>query len=147
MAPLNRKLLRDLWHMRGQFLAIALVLAGGVATLVLSVSTHGSLKQTRDAYYERHRFAHVFAFAKRAPETLAERIAALPGVRRVETRIVKDAILDMPGLDAPARARITSLPDSGVPVLNAPALSSGRLFRPRSDDEVLVGERFAEAHG
>ena len=78
---------------------------------------------------------------------MAERIAALPGVRRVETRIVKDAILDMPGLDAPARARITSLPDSGVPVLNAPALSSGRLFRPRSDDEVLVGERFAEAHG
>jgi putative ABC transport system permease protein len=40
---LTRKGLRDLWHMRTQALAIACVIAGGVATLVMSRSTLESL--------------------------------------------------------------------------------------------------------
>jgi putative ABC transport system permease protein len=38
MRALDRKLFRDLWHMKGQALAIAMVLASGVATYVMSLS-------------------------------------------------------------------------------------------------------------
>ena len=84
MRALDRKLLRDLWHMRGQVLAIAAVIMGGVATLVMSLSTYDSLVTTRDRFYSEYRFAEVFAPLKRAPEPVAERLRAIPGVERVE---------------------------------------------------------------
>ena len=91
MTALNRKLVRDLWEMKGQALAICLVIACGVATFVMSLSTLSSLKNTQEAYYDRYRFAHVFAHLKRAPNTLAERIATdmrtLPGVTDTLTTI------------------------------------------------------------
>ena len=44
-----------------QALAIALVMAAGVATLILGVGAHDSLVDTRARYYEANRFADVFA--------------------------------------------------------------------------------------
>ena len=80
MSALDRKLLRDLWLMRGQALAICLVMACGVATFVMSLSLLHSLETTQQRYYEHYRFAHVFAHVKRAPRTLLERLAEVPGV-------------------------------------------------------------------
>ena len=68
MRALDRKLLRDLRRLWAQALAIALVVAGGVATLLLAVGSHRSLDETRNAYYERHRFADIFATVRRAPK-------------------------------------------------------------------------------
>ena len=70
LSPLDKKALRDMWHMRGQILAVSLIIASGVAVLVMSLSTLESLDRTTAAYYERHRFAHVFAHAQRVPEQL-----------------------------------------------------------------------------
>ena len=39
VSALNRKQLRDLWDLRGQALAIAIVIAGGVATYIISFSS------------------------------------------------------------------------------------------------------------
>ena len=49
MRALDLKLFRDLWHMKGQALAIALVIAGGTATYILSSSTLDSLRTTQSA--------------------------------------------------------------------------------------------------
>ena len=49
---LDRKLLRDLWEMKGQSLAIAAVIGAGVAMFVTYLSNFDSLRRTRDAYYE-----------------------------------------------------------------------------------------------
>jgi len=46
MRALHRKLLRDLWRLRGQVLAIALVMASGVGVLVMSLTTVESLEET-----------------------------------------------------------------------------------------------------
>jgi len=94
MGALQRKLLRELWGMRGQVLAIALVLASGVATLVGSASTLDSLEQTQRAFYAEYRFAEVFADLKRAPAHLADRLRRLPGIAQAETRVVAGATLD-----------------------------------------------------
>ena len=94
LTVLERKLLRDLWRLKGQVLAIAMVIGAGVALAVMSFGTLGSLTETRNAYYERYRFADVFAQLKRAPERLARKIAQLEGVTGLETRIVANVTRD-----------------------------------------------------
>ncbi len=146
MSVLNRKLIRDLTRLWGQVMAIALVIAAGVATVVMALGTLHSLKETRTAYYERYGFGHVFAQAKRAPEFLADRIAEIPGVAQVSTRISEYVILDMPGMDEPARANIVSLPEGRQPELNRVVIRTGRMIRRGHPEEALIGEAFAEAH-
>ena len=147
MSPLNKKLTRDLWRLRGQVIAVAAVIASGVAVLSMSLSTTEALGETARAYYERYRFAHVFGKARRAPEHLADRIRLLPGVQSVSTRVVKTAILDIADFEEPVIGQFASIPERGEQELNALALRSGRLPQPGHADEVVLSEPFAEAHG
>jgi putative ABC transport system permease protein len=146
MSVLDRKLRRDLWHLRGMVAAISLVLLGGIATFVMARVTHESLAETRLVYYADQRFADVFASLVRAPEAVAERIAALPGVDRVETRVVAPVNIEIEGYGDPVTGRIVSLPERGEPILNVPWLRLGRLPAPFADTEVTVSEDFAAAH-
>jgi putative ABC transport system permease protein len=147
VSALTRKLLREAWRMRGQVLAIAVVIAGGVATLIMSLSSLDSLTLTRDAYYRDFRFAHAFASLKRAPESLRLSLEAIPGVQQVETRVVAAVNLDIPGFADPATGIMVSLPDGRNAELNRLYLRLGRLPDPGRDREVVVSEAFAKAHG
>lgn len=147
MAVLDIKLLRDLRRLWAQALAISLVIAGGVATLVLAVGSHRSLEQTRAAYYERYGFADVFAVVRRAPKALVSQIAEIPGVAAVDARIAKLALLDIPNFREPASGQFISLPDIGEPALDRLYLRVGRMPEPEAIAEVVVNENFANAHG
>ena len=147
MNPLNRKILRDLWRIKGQALAIALVIGSGVAMYVMALGALASLEETRNVYYERYRFADVFVPLKRAPETFKHAVAAVPGIKSVETRIKKFVTIDVPGLAEPATAELVSLPAGKEPLLNLLHLREGRLPEVTRPDEVVVGEAFAIAHG
>jgi putative ABC transport system permease protein len=146
MRMLDRKLLRDLRRLWAQTLAIALVMASGVATLVLAVGAYRSLDESRAAYYERNRFSDVFASLTRAPVGYADQLAAIPGVAAVDPRIVKFALLDVPGLLEPASGLVISLPDAHEPTLNRLHVRAGRLPEAGRLDEVTVNESFALAH-
>lgn len=143
---LDRKLLRDLRRIWAQTLAIAAVLACGIMMLVGMTMTQRTLEGTRTAYYERHRFADIFAAASRAPETVLQEIAGIDGVAQVEGRISFRAVLDIEGMDEPATARVVSVPVLGNR-LNVPLLRRGRLPDPDHADEVAVNEPFGAAHG
>ena len=147
MRAINHKLQRELWQMRGQAMAIALVIASGIATYVMSLSTLESLLLTRNTYYRDYRFAEVFASLKRAPESLASRIGEIPGVARVETRVVASVSLDVAGFADPVSGVLVSVPDFGEPLLNRLYLRQGRMVQPERDDEAVVHEAFAQAHG
>lgn len=146
MSALNRKTLRDLWQMKGQALAIALVIGCGIALFVLSRSLLHSLTLTQQTYYDRYHFADVFAPLKRAPDSLGDRIKEIPGVARLETRIVVGVNLTVEGLPEPAMGRLVSLPDTREPTLNQLFLRKGRWLTPRRDDEILASEAFALAN-
>ncbi len=146
LSALDRKLLRDIWEMKGQALAIAAVIAAGVTMFVTYLSNFDSLRRTRGEYYEQARLADVFASLKRAPASLEARLAAIPGVETIETRVVADVTLDVPGLAEPATARLISLPDRGRPRLNDVYLRKGRWVNPEKSDEVLASEMFCEAN-
>jgi putative ABC transport system permease protein len=144
---LDRKLLRDLWAMKGQALAIAVVIGAGVTMFVTYLSNFESLERTRAAYYADARFADVFASLTRAPLTLVPRIARIPGVAAVDPRVVMDVTLDVAGMPEPAVARLISLPASGEPRLNTVYLRRGRWVDPARPDDVLASETFCETHG
>jgi putative ABC transport system permease protein len=147
VTALDLKLARDMWRMRGQILAIALVLAAATATFVLSVGVHRSLSATRDAYYARNHFADVFVSMTRAPRAVVARITAIPGVQRAEGNIVQYATLDFPGRSEPIRVLINSVDEFGRSHLNAVTLRKGILPRPEHAGDVAVDESFAEANG
>jgi putative ABC transport system permease protein len=147
MTALNRKLMRDLSQLKGQAAAISLVMACGVATFVLSVSTYRSLDGALTTYYDRYRFADVFAHLKRAPNAVAARVADVPGVARVQTRVVVDVTLDVPGMSEPAVGRLVSVPDVPTPGLNQVYIRAGRYVEPGRRGEILAHESFAAAHG
>lgn len=147
MSALTRKLLRDLWHTKGQAVAISLVMASGIAMFVMSLCTLESLKLTRDVYYNQSRFAHVFASLKRAPRSLSERIAAIPGVLGVQVRTVADVTLDVEGMAEPGVGRLISVPDQQPPAINRIHLRRGRYIDPTREGEVVISESFADAHG
>jgi len=146
MRALDIKLLRDLRRLWPQALAIALVMAAGVATLILGVGAHDSLSTTRARYYEENRFADVFASLTRAPNTLKPEIAAIDGVSAVDTRIEKIALADMPGMAEPASVLLVSLPGGRPQALNRLHLRSGRMPDPLGM-EAVASVGFARAHG
>lgn len=147
MRALDIKLVRDLKRLWAQALAIALVVAGGVATILLGVGSYRSLEETHIAYYERYRFADVFASVRRAPTTLVERVKEIPGVSAVEARITKLALLDIPNVREPAVGQFISLPENRQQALNRLHLRTGRMPDPGRTDEIVVNESFALAHG
>ncbi len=140
-------LLRDLWRLRGQVLAAAVVVACGIAALVAMYSTYYSLIRARSSYYADYRFADVFAQLKRAPRSLVEEIQRIPGVAQVGVRAVRTVVLDVPGLAEPATGRLISVSDRPQSGLNALALIRGRIPTPAAADEVLASDTFARANG
>lgn len=146
MAMLDRKLIRDLARMWAQVLTIALVMACGVATIIIAVGAYRSLEETRRAFYDRSRFADVFASASRAPLGLRQALSAIPGMSSLELRVVKPVLLNIEGMVEPATAIAVSIPDSGGSAVNRLYLRTGRLPDPLRGNEVAVVETFAAAH-
>src|SRR5215470_319330 len=102
MSALSMMLIRDLLRLRGQVIAMALVVASGIATYVTMRSSYESLLVSQAEYYEAYRFADVFVHLKRGPESVVTDIGAIPGVGTTESRVVVEVTLDVPGLDEPA---------------------------------------------
>jgi putative ABC transport system permease protein len=147
MNSLDLKLIRDIGHMKGQMVAVSLVMACGLGMMIMARSLILSLESTRDAYYEAQRFAKVFIDLKRAPNAVRNRLSEIPGISAVDTRVTGKVTLDLPGQSEPADGTILSLPEDRPQQLNKLVIRRGRLPEIRSHGEVVVGEAFANAHG
>ncbi len=146
MTPLDRKLLRDLWRIKSQAMAIALVMAVGVLLLIMMDGMLNSIVQTRQAYYDRYRLADVFAPVVRAPNRVLDSIAKVEGVASVEGRIIGGALVDLEHTAVPIRAQTVSLPENRVARLNELYLAEGRRPDPSRPEEIILLQGFANAH-
>ena len=146
LSALHTKLLRDLARSLGQVATIALVIACGIASFVALRANYGSIQAARSEFYERQRFADVFAELERAPESVRERLERLPNVTRVQTRVVEAAVVPLGRGEQPARARVVSL-ESEPEALNAIQVREGRRPEPGRASEAVLLQGFADAHG
>lgn len=146
MQMLHRKLWREFLRMKGQAIAIALVIACGVASFVTMRSMYRSLLASQADYYAGYRFAQVFADLKRAPDSITFRLRQIPGIAELQTRVVEDVTLDVPGLDEPAVGRLISIPQYPAPMLNDLFIRKGRYILAGATDEVIASEAFAKAN-
>jgi putative ABC transport system permease protein len=147
MRALTRKLMRDVLRLKGQLMAVSVVMGCGLAMMILSRSLIRTLEGARAAYYRDYGFADVFCEVKRAPRRVAQRLAELPGVGAVETRVTGRATLEMPGMQEPVDGLFLSIPDGAEPQLNRLCVRRGRLPDPARRGETVVGEAFATVHG
>lgn len=146
MNAIDIKLWRELWNMRIQALAIAMVIVSGVSIFIMSLSTYDSLYQTRETYYKENHFADVFASLKRAPLSVVKQIQAIPGVDKVETRVITYVNLDIKGYNDPVSGHLISVPHASKGLLNQIYLRTGRLIEQDRDNEIILSEEFAKAH-
>ncbi len=147
LSTLNRKLLRDLGAMKGQIAAIAVVIAAGVMTLILLVTSLDSVRLSQEKFYADYQFADLFASVTRAPESLISALGDIEGINLVETRVLAPVRLEVPGFDDPVRGQLLSIPDGRQPLLNRLHLVSGSLPESGRSDQIVISQPFAEAHG
>lgn len=145
MRTLDQKLLRDLWRLKWQLAAIAVLIACGVSVAVMAFSTQKALVATQRAYYAQTRFADVFAAATRAPLSVVADLAHIEGAVTVDARAMKAGLMDVPGLLRPATVRLISLPDDDRRALNRIVVVTGRVPDPNRSDEAVGLKTFLDA--
>lgn len=147
MRTIHHKLLRDIWHLKGQVAAIGVVIAAGVMMLIVSVTSLDAVRVSQARFYDSHQFADLFVALVRAPERMAERLREQPGINQLQSRVQAPVRLDVADYPDPVRGVVLSIPDGRQPLLNRLFLRSGSLPDSGRSDQVLVSEPFAEAHG
>ena len=147
MNALQHKLQRDIRAMLGQILAIATVVAAGVMVLIISVSTKQSIELSQQRFYQTYQFADLFAQVTRAPNDLIRQVEQIDGVNIAETRIQAAARFSLAGFAEPIQGQIVSIPDYSEPLLNRLHYLYGGRPAVGAQNEIVVSEPFADAHG
>lgn len=147
MNALDRKLFRDIAKMKGQMFAVGIIMACGLAMMITVRSVILSLRNTQQTYYSDYRFADLFCDLKRAPNAVRTRLAAIPGIAAVETRVMSSLRIDLPGMVEPADGVVVSIPHDRPLRLNGIYLRTGRFPEVGKGNEVVVSESFAKVHG
>jgi len=144
MGVLNKKLVRDLWQSRGQFISVLIVVIIGVMFYSGINSAFRNLSDASEKYYREYRLGDLWASFYRAPESVEEKIKSLPFVKKATGRVVKDAKIDIS--EENAVVRIITLPDEKRDIVNDIMITSGRYFSVADSNQCLVEEGFFTAH-
>ena len=155
MRVLDRKLARELWDNKWLLSAIVSIIVVGVTCLVSMGSAYSNLTEAKRRYYRQCRMADFSIDLKKVPLAELESVGELPGVARIRPRIQFFATVDIESAAGatdesslePLNGLVLSLPDRREPILNDVVLKRGDYFTDRRQNEVIVNEAFALAHG
>jgi putative ABC transport system permease protein len=148
VSVLNRKLLRDMRAQVGVLLAVLAIIAVGASSFVSMRSAQRVLETSQHAYYSRYRFADFWVRVKKAPLSVVEQASRIQGIADLDARVVFDVILDVPGVERPLSGRLTSIPPGQLDeVINGIHILRGSGFSDDRDEETIIDDAFAQAHG
>lgn len=145
MNILHKKLVRDLWQSRGQFISVLIVVIIGVMFYSGINATFRNLTRASEKYYQDYRLGDLWVNVLKAPENMEDKIEAHPAVKKVTGRVVQDVKLDISGENA--MIRLITLPDIKKDVVNDIVIKAGRYFSDADSNQCLVEEEFYKAHG
>lgn len=147
MTALQHKLLRTIRTTLGQFLALVMIVVGGVAVYYGMNTAVNRLVEAQQSYYDEARFADYYFNVVRAPAGIVNQVQDVPGVIAATGRIQKDikVVRDDGTYDT---GRLTSYgPHTEI---NRLKLTEGRLFDANNasgDAEVLIDSQYALVWG
>ena len=143
----SRSLLREIRQRLGAILLLGALGAVGAGLLVGMLAVFYDLDASRARFYREQRLADFSLSLKRAPRSALEQVRRHPGVRHLEGRVRIEARVDLPGSPEPITSTALSLPRIRRPVLNDILLVSGTWFEGTRDDQTILNDAFARAHG
>jgi putative ABC transport system permease protein len=146
MLSLDKKLLRELWKIKGQVLAVTSVIACGITMYIAFYSAFLNLELSRDTYYAKYRFHDFSIQMEKAPLNSVFKIQNLPGVRAVSGRVVKDVTVSLKDKDELIIGRIIGLDSRKKSIIDNIHLVSGRLLTPGETNVCLVDDKFLKAN-
>jgi putative ABC transport system permease protein len=145
---LDVKLIRDLRAQAGVLLAIASIIAAGVACYVTMRSAYHSLGSARNRFYARCHMADFTINLKKAPLGALVALDRVEGIAEYQPRIQQSVMADLERSTEPTNGVVVSRPDRASPALiNDIVVQSGSDFSPNRQEEVIVNHAFARAHG
>jgi len=144
---LNLKLIRDIRFSPWLFLGIVLVVASGIALFDASYLSYYNLGRSYDLTYEKLNMADFTVDVQSAPQEVMRRIRRIPGVMQVEGRVIKELEIEQELATKRVIGRIISMPDRGLPSVNALHIVKGRPPAPGIRRELLLEHAFAKYHG
>jgi putative ABC transport system permease protein len=148
MKMLLKKSLRSLRSALGQYLALAAVVAGGVAVYYGANTTLAGLIASRDAVYRESRFADHYFDVLSAPRSLAITLQAVPGILEVAPRISLNVRI-VRNSAAQEAGRLISCEDQPDVGINRVRVLKGRRSERNGsiEPEAMIDHQYASAHG
>ncbi len=143
---LFKKTLRDMKSAWAQSLALAVIVALGIAGLVSMYGAYRDLSTSYNYAYDLLHFADVDFAVREAPEDVVQKISQLDGVKAAAGRLVIDTGYELPSGE-PIRARFIGLPPDGLPEVDSLDVREGRYFRPGEENVVVLESHFAKVYG
>ncbi|HET9730488.1 MAG TPA: FtsX-like permease family protein, partial [Acidimicrobiia bacterium] len=138
---LARKLRRDVWRQRNQFLAVVIVVAIGIAVFVAANDAYRNLKDSFATAYAEQRLPDA-VISGPGVQRAAASAASWPGQPFITARMQQD--LGARITNHALLARLVSIPDDGQPAVGKIALRQGRL---PGAGEVLIEQHLADHFG
>jgi len=143
MKLLLRKTVRDMKASWAQSLALIIIVALGIASLVAMAGAYRDLSSSYQRTYNELHFADVSFTVQAAPESVLDEVAAVSGVKAAAGRLVVDSGYELPNGD-PIRSRLIGAPPGHQPSVNALYIREGRFLNEDDRDAALVEAHFAD---
>ena len=144
MRKLDKRLVRQLNHSKGQFIAISMVIVLGLMIYVAMNSAYTNLEISLEYHFETHRFSDLFSEVMRISEANVDELNDLSGIKSVEGRLVYDVPLNVED-DEKVNIRLISSEYSDESQNSLYALEGQSTVL--KNDQCLVIEKFAAARG
>ena len=139
---LRRKLLRDMWRSKLQFVSMLLLCALGTWVFTGLDAAWRMLDRTIETYYEEQNLADFWVQLPGADREALRRLERLPGVERVQMRVNVEMDTDLP-----SEATLQVLGYDGEAAINTPLLREGEMLAEQDGRGLLLEEQFARANG
>ncbi len=143
LTKIDAMLLRMILKSKSQFLAVVMILIVGIAIFAALSMTSINMRHTLQAYYEENHFADLFIRTGAVPLEKAERLAKIPGVKKVSGRTSADVPMITEDENQRVNIRIVTFPEDPEALCRSTVIEgkdSGL-----DDREVLLIQQFAEA--
>ncbi len=137
------KIFRDIRRSRWQFVAVAVVIALGVAIFIGSYGSFVNLRSSYDRTYEELDMGDLWFDVADAPAAVASDARAVEGVIAADGRLVVDLPVTVPAIgEGPIQARLSTLPGDDRPAVNDVKVTRGDYFT--GPGQVLLEQGFAD---